>query len=422
MIKFSNVLEPEQLSNIEVVKSYLEFSFRARKAQKDQKLYQNIALIYQHFPKLISELLVEIPKIGYYKDYFYLLIYAEDELSEKIYNIVIEQLKIDLENYKRKGQITTLGKWLPREASKINKKTGFVDKFGARFFGGSLLSNRIKYRKMKVALNAYIGTLEVHMCMKTYDKIDFEKVSPYAFKINRENLLKHEECKDIVEGYSYQVLKVKNMMDLMKFVIVGGCVGVDEVLLERVWGENKSKYLTEIPYLGTAIEKGCVCILDLSKDVVNFASWLVVGIGLLVLEFNGIVFCGNVQLTIKGNIVEKVKGILKHCGPYRNISFTGIEQRNIIIVSNKLIELQHEIHKIVQYAPNIDGSYYVKFHHGGHLHEIKKECTLKAKNNHQIVSRILGKYKQRCRLYLRWVLIVPFILIVLFFLGQWWCS
>ena len=134
---FKKILNDIQLKDIELVKEYLKFSFRQRKAKKDYKLYINICRIFDVYPDTIKELLDNIPTLGYYKDYFYVLKFSRNAtLSKYIYDIVVKQLKIDMQHIKSKqnDKITTLGKWLPRETSKINKETNFIDNFTEIFY------------------------------------------------------------------------------------------------------------------------------------------------------------------------------------------------------------------------------------------------------------------------------------------------
>src|SRR5207245_2961042 len=109
-----------------------------------------------------------------YKDYFYILNFSKNtNLDDYIYNIIINQLKEYLKNIKCKKQISTLGKWLPREKSEINKKINFIDKFNSKFYPDfAIYSARKRYRKLKSMLNKNLGTLEVNLCAKNYDKID----------------------------------------------------------------------------------------------------------------------------------------------------------------------------------------------------------------------------------------------------------
>ena len=71
--KFKTIITKENLGDQEFVKEYLEFSFYKRKPQKDVKLYKNICRIYEVYPETIKELLTNIPRLGYYKDYFHIL-------------------------------------------------------------------------------------------------------------------------------------------------------------------------------------------------------------------------------------------------------------------------------------------------------------------------------------------------------------
>lgn len=74
--QYKTILSNEQLNDPSFVKEYLEFSFKKRRPEKDAKLYINICKIYEKYPETIQELLDNINKLGYYKDYFHILKYS----------------------------------------------------------------------------------------------------------------------------------------------------------------------------------------------------------------------------------------------------------------------------------------------------------------------------------------------------------
>ena len=68
------VFDKNDLDDKDKVKKYLQLSFQKRLRKKSMKLYYNICQIFEKYPATIKELLNNIPVLGYYKYYFYILI------------------------------------------------------------------------------------------------------------------------------------------------------------------------------------------------------------------------------------------------------------------------------------------------------------------------------------------------------------
>lgn len=312
MQKFKDILNDEELSNMSTVKHYLEYSFKRRKTKKAYKLYINICNIFERYPVTSKELLDNIPTLGYYKDYFYILMYSKNNLLDAyIYDIIIKQIRKDLDNLKHNKEITTLGKWLPREKSKINIECHFIDKFNKLFFPNitNKFTARNHYRKMKTQFNMALGTIESKMCTKQYDKIDYHKVAPYALKQAIPSLLKHEECKVGLDKYGTSILKKMSLSNFTKELFL---TNYSNDKLELIWKQNK--FIVDIKYVDNF--NNTVCSIDLSNDTYNnHGEFFAIGMALLADFHLGKVYVGNNLVNLNGTIVEKAKQLLKYIGP-----------------------------------------------------------------------------------------------------------
>jgi len=375
--KFKSILNDEQLQNNDIIQEYLNFSFNRRKAKKDFKLYINICKIYDHDQKVIETILNNIPVLGYYKDYFYILQFSRnDNLNKYIYDLVINQLNQDLENIKLNKSISTLGKWLPRENSKINKITNFVDKFNNLFYPQvPLLTARKKYRKLKSMINDKLGTLEAKLCTKQYDKIDFNKVSHTSLVRNKETILKNNDSKELLDKHEFEELKKMDLNVFIKKIINNT---YDHKLLQRVWDTNR--FCQDIPYLDQYIGKS-KCFIDLSKDSFSIdLHFHAIGMALLVNHFSNIdhkliVNNRQVQLNNSINIVEQVNKLMNLCGPIRgsdggpckmiDLSKIELEDKNtMIVVSNKPLNYHEEKYNAIQLTKSNAENYNLIFYNG----------------------------------------------------------
>jgi|688.fasta_scaffold239712_2 hypothetical protein len=387
--KYFKILDKTDLNDIEMVKEYLKISFKNRKAKKDYKLYINIVNIYSHYPETIKELLDNIPSLGYYKDYFYILMFSKnDDLNEYIYNIVINQINNDLNNLKENKEISTLGKWLPRENHKINKNCNFIDKFTEKLYPNITdpMSRRKKYRKMKTMLNEKLGTIESKVCTKQFDKIDFNKVSYNGLKRNKESLIKNEIAKNKLDEYETSKLRLMNISEFTKELIVGNH-SIEK--MDKLWEINR--FRMEIPYIDKLIANS-ICIIDLSKDTYeNGGEYFALGMALLVNHFSllekKILVCNNNYVSLNGNIKDKLSQLLRYVGPCKEIDLNKYYQMatevntintctNIIFITNKKIEnieekLGDKKITFIQFKPSFD-NYDIVYYNGDKLRTIKK--------------------------------------------------
>lgn len=394
--KFKKVLRDDDLKEIETVKEYLQFSFRKRKAKKDYKLYINICKIYNVYPETIKDVLNNIPKLGYYKDYFYILMFSRNnQLSQYIYDLVISQLDEDLKNLKEDKQISTIGKWLPRESSKINKQCNFIDTFNSMFYPDvSIFTARKRYRKLKTMLNDKIGTLEAKICTHQYSQIDFNKVSHMALERNKETLLKHDESKLKLETFIKNNLKKMSLAEFIKEVITNNH---SQELIEDIWENNR--FSMEIPYISRMICNS-VCVIDLSKDTYNNdCQYFTLGMALLIDQFstldNKIFVCNDNCIKLTGTIKEKLDQLTKYCGPCKPIDISKYYElvtknnvnnpcKNIFFVTNKNINciewLCDKKMTLVQFKPYYEG-YDIVYYNGDYVKLFSKYTTKQYGNN-----------------------------------------
>lgn len=340
MRKFKSILNEEDLKEIDKVKTYLEYSLKRRQAKKNFKLYINICIIYERYPNTIKEILDNIPTLGYYKDYFYVLMFSKNEtLNDYIYNIIRKQLEEDLENLAIGKEISTLGKWLPREKSKINQRCNFIDEFNKRFFPDikNKFTARSKYRKMKTRINEKLGTIETKLCAKQYDTIDYDKAAPYALKRATKTLMKHEVSRNNLDKHETEMLSSMTLSEFTK-ALISNKHSIQK--MNEIWQQNN--YCSEIQHIEKIIENA-VCIADLSNDTYSVnGEFLTMGLILLVdknSSINNKVFVGNNYLIkLEGNIVEKASQIRKYIGPCKEINVEKYYE--LIMKNNPAIKIE----------------------------------------------------------------------------------
>lgn len=314
------ILTTDDLKEVNNVKLYLEYAFSKRKAKKNCKVYINICAIFEVYPNIIKEILINIPVLGYYKDYFYVLSFSTNaELNEHIYDIIIDQITKDIKSIENNEEISTMGKWLPREKSKINKRCKIVDLLSARLFPDDNKNTaRKKYRQLKTQINIKLGTLESKICTQQYQMIDYDKVSPYALKITTKILEKHEICRYHMDIHETKVLQELKLFEFVKKIISNKYPWNK---IDDLWNQND--YYNEIPFF-QARKLEMICIADLSNSTYHVnGEFLAIGILLLTdkcscIKDKIIVGDGNL-IKLEGGTMEKIKKLMKYVGPSQNI-------------------------------------------------------------------------------------------------------
>lgn len=336
------ILYDSQLENTDYVKRYLDYKLAFRNSRKHATFYINICRIYEHYPQLVSEIIQNIHRLGYYKDYFHILFFSkEPKLDNEIYSLVFDQLKKDITNMNLLWPISTLGKWLPRETSKINKKTHFVSSFSELLYPDIKDANlrKKKYRQLKTRINIYLGTLERNICCGDYCKIDLNSVNNTSVLRSIDTLRKGMSDQKI-DKYLVNYLSKLTLEKFIKTVNKLCPNKYPHNVVNLAWNENKFKRETKIIEdnfpLNSPI-KNYIFILDLSKDTFEKNYLLLFGIFLLLkkilpssrftinlTEYN---FCENFADNIN-NFMENV-GYLS----VDNIS-SIVEKEDIVIISN----------------------------------------------------------------------------------------
>jgi len=366
MQRITKILTQEEINDKILIKTYIENSFRTRRTKKDKKLYINICLIFEKYPEIIKHIIDEIPVLGYHKDYFYILMYSRNnQLSVYIYDIIIKKLRDDLKNLKLKKEISTLGKWLPRERSKINLKCQFIDKFNKLFFPTIIdkFMARKEYRKMKTRFNISLGTIEPKLCSKSFHNIEYNKVAPYALKKSTHILMANDKSKIQLEVFMLDKLRKMTLNELMNEIIKDKHA---PHMIENAWANNEFHKILSLD----KIISDSICIIDLSRDVYETNNaYFAIGIALLINQHSRIknnVVVGDNVLELCGNVTENTAHIMRYIGPC-NIDIKSIYEKissqnesiisDIIVVTPKQIDMQGLMN--VTHIKTMDHGYHI---------------------------------------------------------------
>lgn len=170
-------------------------------------LYLNANLFFQNL-KYISE-------FGRWDDLIS-LIGMNDEVDDKISEIVQIQIVKDLEGIKENKRISLLGKWLPSENAS-SPKTKKLAKKVRKLLG---LSSK-NYRKVLSKLRKHLNIVERKMCSNQWDSIDYEKVPSLANLKYKDAFFVHDQkrraeyLESVQKGYSKMNMNVATPVDVI---------------------------------------------------------------------------------------------------------------------------------------------------------------------------------------------------------------
>lgn len=147
------------------------------------------------YPGFLSKVLKSIPDFGYYKDYNLILIDIVNDkkfkhIEDNIYNIILEQFKLDLLNYEKTNydSISLLVKYIGKERRCLDKKTGFSSKLASLLYPNLTFTQKLrKYRadcsKLSSIKNIKNNKNKINMPKKIKDK-DAKKINFHTLKQN----------------------------------------------------------------------------------------------------------------------------------------------------------------------------------------------------------------------------------------------
>lgn len=254
-------------------KKYLISSYLVKKSgpRKDEKFYKEISLFWKTNRECCIEIINTLPRIGYYKDFFYILEHCNDkDLEEYLY----QKIHKLIQKWKY-GRNIILSKWIPREKSSFDRKYNFVGKISERLFPNDEKNiQKKKYRLLVSETCKKINTFESNLCAKTYDKI--KDVTDNNLKTYQKVIMRNPELKKRVS----EILKSR----------------YEKFSLKRLLKEREKKILKDLR--GTLLNP---YIENKTKDFHIPAS------SLIVLNLDGNVFNNHL-----GYVIETLKSYFKN--------------------------------------------------------------------------------------------------------------
>ncbi|ORX83223.1 hypothetical protein BCR32DRAFT_292125 [Anaeromyces robustus] len=164
---------------------WLFYARDCRSGVGERRLFR-ICLDYlsKNHPEITRAILEFIPEYGRWDDLLGLL---KGDLENDVFNLIKTQLEKDMENMKKRKSISLCAKWMPS----INTSSESTKNL-ARILIRKFNYNERTYRKLLSQLRSYLKVIEVSMCAKQWDQINYSSVPSRANLIYKKAFMKND--------------------------------------------------------------------------------------------------------------------------------------------------------------------------------------------------------------------------------------
>lgn len=331
-----------------------------KRPQKKWYVYGKISKFYRKYPETIKSILKNINKIGYYKDWFYILVTGKHNKSlvDYIYKLILDKLAEDLKSYDRGEKISTLSKWMPRENGFFDKKVDFVNKFSELLFPDEKrgFTRKKKYRKMMSKLNKYLDTTEIKLCNKDMKNINFNNISNICLHKHKKMFIEHEDTNINFQKYLFDKYLKFNIFSFTKKILSTNILPFEQNILIKIWNTKKEFYINNFfhkIYTLNNNNKKYNILLDMSSNMINTSTlYVIIGSILVLVEHFKLDYiytnCYKPnKISLKNlNVIDMAKKILNNSSTFRSIEYGKLDKDKHIICftdKNRLIEANEHI-------------------------------------------------------------------------------
>lgn len=365
IVELSNKVNDRRVQVDLVVMTYQTRDIRGGKGER-KIFYYMLIYLYNFFPKTILALLALIPYYGYFKDYFLIIemIYDEyniedneyNKIIERIYDLVVKQLKKDFNEYERwlklKSErndqqestlkLSLLVKYIPKENKRFDRKYKIVDSICKRLFDFQNMENkdnsscRREYRKIVSKLNRVLDIPEIKMSARKFSEINFQNISGKAlFKYRKAFLYeniggKEKEIEDRIKARERFLEFIKSpsnksrqfeIYDIIRVVLTSKYSSDEEGLFQKLWDSVKTDILNAIKGDDEGIKDinftNIIPIIDVSGSMTGTPMYVAISLGIMLSEITEPLFRDRfitfsedptwVNLSNETGIVNKIK-------------------------------------------------------------------------------------------------------------------
>lgn len=340
--------------------NYVKKALKTRRTKKPWEFYKKLACYYKADKNKAESIIINLPQLGYWKDYFFLMLaarkYRNDNLFGYIMDILINQFKIDINNMHYGKPITTLGKWLPREGNTFDNKLDFVNLFVAKMYPFVFVTYAKKqYRLSCVALSKKVYTGEQILSKPEVNitDIQIQNMSATCFKNNYEKLVKF--VPDKVKNYLTVKYGAMDIWTISKLLYKITPDDFQKEIINDVFKRNMYEYKIQVKRIIKQHDNRIIS-LDFSKGVFNVKKvYIPLAVGLvstaLYIDGEEIILPEEVP-----DVFSKKNSLLDRTGPCTCLVDNKLFEKydEVIVITNRELE-EGIIGKVIWWNINEDG-------------------------------------------------------------------
>jgi hypothetical protein len=313
------------------VKNYLEEAFTKRKAQKKKRFYKNLINLYEVYPLTITKIIDNIPKLGYWKDYIFILYYSDNaELTTYIYNLLLNQLLEDVQHDKDGMPTTTLAKWLPRQGSSFDRKFDFIDKFNSLLYPClERDSARRRYRQLLSKLTSKLSVPEVKLCAKEYNTINFNDMGPISYTKNLKQFEKH--CPNKLEEHHFKEYSKYKIWKFFSKISRKNIPEIETKAIERAWVTERDKFKKQLIFLNNF--SNSKILIDFSQEMYTKFLHIILAVTTLLDTEIYINAKDPIKIQFESNyIMDRIDTVVNTMAYYRTIQYKKLLDDNSVTI------------------------------------------------------------------------------------------
>ena len=264
----------------ELALRYLFYLRDVRGGQGMRKAFRVISIyLADNYPNDVINNIDNIPYFGRYDDLFYIYNNCfSKEVKSKIIDYIRNQLKIDLQNYANKNykDISLLAKWMPSINTSSKDTIDLANKIRVE-----LNMKPSTYRKILSKLRKALNIVEVNLCAKSFDKIDYSAVPSKAASKYSNAFYTHDELRYIDYLTELELGNAKiNAGALFPYDIVSK-------VYESRWSKNRvvsdkvySAQWNALPNYFEGRDETGICVVDVSGSMMGVPIRVALSLGL----------------------------------------------------------------------------------------------------------------------------------------------
>jgi hypothetical protein len=396
------------IKDLTQVKSFIYNKLVSSRLFKGKNFYIIIIKLYVIYPEFIKYFLDKLHEITSYKQYLYLLQYANNknntnqEFINYIYLLFAKKYKDDckLLEEKKINSISLLAKWLPRHKKKFDIKCNFIFNFTKLVYPN--LDRQVAHKVYRKTVSELCKKLNItESKIDNLKDYDYMKLNYHSFLTNYNILWKNSE--KMIDYITKRNSKLKYFINRFLMIYNNSKKYEKEInTLEKLWLQKYpdflNKYSKKLPW-------DSIITIDMSSRLFDTMKAQLISIYLLSLYKNDKIIINHkkpIILTKKNTLVENINNLINNINNTKILNLEEINKiaNNSLIITDKKVNYPNLLYLVnTKINNNIGNPFYYK--NNKYIEKIEK------------INEILDKLKTPIKYNFKYLIFSLFTIIIL---------